>query len=495
MFEEHHAVFVAEFGELVFGEPIGELIEAEDPLVDGMIPEFEWAGSGFDLASEELGGLFVGDAVGLFGAEEEIVKAGLFFGENASESGVEEDLGGFAEAVGEERAEPIFFDGGGEGEEGFGIATDFDLADFAGDEEGRSDHAFASESSFASVNEAAAERAGIEAKGDEIGKPCEDGLLEGLIGGGGRGDIEAFVFGDVEKLGSEFGGFSGGAWVDAEGGTFLGVEMVRLGEVEGAEVEEEVAFGDLAEGGEAILLHGFAVGASEEAAALGEGGDFDDGGDAVVIVGGEEHAGVAWVSWEGEHAASEGGDGARGIEGTEIGEEGEGAFEGAGFWGFEPAEEGDIFEAAGFESEDDFGEVEAFDLGQFLGGAFLVFAFCPEAEAEAWGGAAGATGALFGTGAGDAFGEESIDAAIGIEAGDFGLAGVDDEADSVDGQGGFCDIGGDDYLAAVRASDGVILFLGREFAMEREDRALASCAGLADGGDGAGDFVSTGHKD
>lgn len=185
MFEEHHAVFVAEFGELVFGEPIGELIEAEDPLVDGMIPEFEWAGSGFDLASEELGGLFVGDAIGLFGAEEEIVKAGLFFGENAAESGVEEDLGGFAEAVGEESVEPIFFDGGGEGEEGFGIATDFDFADFASDEEGRSDHAFASESSFASVNEVAAERAGIEAKGDEIGKPCEDGLLEGLIGGGG----------------------------------------------------------------------------------------------------------------------------------------------------------------------------------------------------------------------------------------------------------------------------------------------------------------------
>ena len=109
--------------------------------------------------------------------------------------------------------------------------------------------------------------------------------------------------------------------------------------------------------------------------------------------------------------------------------------------------------------------------------------------------AAGATGALFGTGAGDAFGEEGIDAAIGIEAGDFGLAGVDDEADPVDGQGGFSDIGGDDYLAAIRASDSVILFLGRKFAMEREDRALASCAGLADGGDGAGDSVSTGHKD
>jgi hypothetical protein len=41
--------------------------------------------------------------------------------------------------------------------------------------------------------------------------------------------------------------------------------------------------------------------------------------------------------------------------------------------GFEPAEFSQIFDACGFEREDDFGQVEPFDFGQFLDGTVGMF--------------------------------------------------------------------------------------------------------------------------
>ena len=46
----------------------------------------------------------------------------------------------------------------------------------------------------------------------------------------------------------------------------------------------------------------------------------------------------------------------------------------------QPAEGGDVLHAAGFQREDDLGEIEALDLGQFLRGALQVLALGPEAQ-------------------------------------------------------------------------------------------------------------------
>ena len=203
------------------------------------------------------------------------------------------------------------------------------------------------------------------------------------------------------------------------------MKLFLLGVAEGAEEDEEIGVGFLAEEFVAVVFGLFAFAAAEEGAALGKGGDVGDGADAAEFARGEEHAGVAGVDGEGEHAAADGrdfaGDGVerRRDRGGDL-RRGRRDF---GSGGSSQRNAGRVVDAAGFQGQDDFGEVEALDLGEFLGGAVGVLAFRPEADAEAGGGAAGAARALVGGGAADFFDEQGVDAAIGIEAGDAGQAG------------------------------------------------------------------------
>ena len=170
---------------------------------------------------------------------------------------------------------------------------------------------------------------------------------------------------------------------------------------------------------------------------------------------------------------------------------GEGLFVG----GLEPAEGAEVFDAGGFQGEDDFGEVEAFDFGEFLCGAVGVLVARPEAEAEARGGAAGAAGALVGGGAADLLDEQGVDAAIRVVARDAGQAAVNDEADAVNGEGGFGDVGGDDDFALVVAGDGGVLVAGGKLAVQGEQAEPAGFGAAAEGFDGLGDLVAAGHED
>src|SRR5205814_893352 len=99
----------------------------------------------------------------------------------------------------------------------------------------------------------------------------------------------------------------------------------------------------------------------------------------------------------------------------------------------------------------------------------FVFAFGPETAADAGGGATGTAGALIGAGAADFFDEKRVDAAMGVVPGDASETGVDDEADAVDGERGFGDVGGDDDFGFVVPGDGGVLVVGRKVAVKRED--------------------------
>ena len=60
----------------------------------------------------------------------------------------------------------------------------------------------------------------------------------------------------------------------------------------------------------------------------------------------------------------------------------------------EPAKPAQVGDARGFEGQHDFGEIEAFDFGQFMGRTFPMFLRRPQPGARARGGAASTAGAL-----------------------------------------------------------------------------------------------------
>ena len=227
---------------------------------------------------------------------------------------------------------------------------------------------------------------------------------------------------------------------------------------------------------------------------MGQSRDLHDRRNATQLVRREQHARVARVRGEGEHASAERGDRARAIERAEIGEQRERAFEGAGVGCFEPAKLCNVLHPARLQGEHDFGEVEPLHLGQLLRGPVVMLALGPQPHAAARRGAARAARALLGAGAGDALDEQRIDAAVRIEARDLRLPSVDDHAHAVDGQRSLGDVRGDDDLAPFAPRHRGVLLGGGQFAVQREHGALASGAGVADGGNGAADLVRAGHE-
>ena len=198
---------------------------------------------------------------------------------------------------------------------------------------------------------------------------------------------------------------------------------------------------------------------------------------------------------ERQHAPAQGRGHSFRVERAEVAQQGQRAFERPGFGRFQPRIGRDVAHAERLEGEEDFRGIDALDFGQVVAGAAGVLVFRPEADGAAGRGAAGAAGALVGGGAGDVFDQQRVDAAPGIEARHAREAGVDHEADAVDGQRGFRNIGGDDDFPPVVAGDGGVLVVGRQFAVEWEEERALGGGGLAEGFDRALDFIGAGHED
>ena len=339
----------------------------------------------------------------------------------------------------------------------------------------------------AAAGEVAAGTARAGAAGYLVAETGEDDSGEGFtVRRGGWGET-AFARDGGEAFGQP-GGFGGGASVETDGAAGFRVEAAVGGELPCTQEWLEIA-------GVVAVLPWAGCAAGEDRAALEQRDSEGDGGHAVVRAGGFHEPGVAGVEGVAGEDRAERGDFLFRVDGSQFVEELDGAFHAAGVRVFEPAEGIERSDARRFEGEDDFGEVESEDFGDFGRGAAAVGIFAPEAPAGTGGGASGASGALIGAGAGDGLDGERIDAAVGVPCGEAGEAGIDDRLDAVDGEGGFGDIGGDDDAAWASGADRSVLLGWGQFAVERENVEVAGPSFAAEGVDGFADFEGTRHED
>ena len=317
---------------------------------------------------------------------------------------------------------------------------------------------------------------------------------------GASAPLLVLVFEDFGELGvdvvpfaqagmGEEAGLAGAA--EFVGGESLGLVVVPVPQLEEAEeVGMLVAEGEVGGVGGLLLVEGAFSGVLD-----GEGGGDDEDFflDAFGL-GGDDHAGDARINGEAGELVAEGGELLFGGDGAEF-EEGLVAvgdeFAAGGI------EEGELFdgaEAEGFHLQDDGGEVGAEDFGFGEEGSGDEVFFGVEADADAGGDAAAASHALVGGGLGDGFDGEALDFGAGGVAGDSCEAGVDDEADAGDGEGGFGDVGGEDDAAMFGGFEDEFLLGGGEACEEGEDVGFVFEVAFEFFG-GFADFAFAGEED
>src|SRR5438093_8004478 len=124
-----------------------------------------------------------------------------------------------------------------------------------------------------------------------------------------------------------------------------------------------------------------------------------------------------------------------------------------------------------------------------------MFGLRPQPEAPCGRGSPGASGALFGARLADPLDEESIDSPMRVVARDPRQTTIDNDADSLNGDGRLRDIRGNNNLRAFVLRDGLILIARRQFSMQRKQKVTLRFGFLADCLDRAVDFVRTRHED
>src|ERR1051326_917195 len=184
----------------------------------------------------------------------------------------------------------------------------------------------------------------------------------------------------------------------------------------------------------------------------------------------------------------------RNAECAQVSEEFFGVSQGLFIRSFEPAEFTKVLDTRGFEDEDDFREVQAFDFGKLLLWAMAMFFTGPEAQANAGSSAARAASPLVGGGLTDFFDQERVDAAIRIVTRNPGQTAIDDAADAIDRERSLCDVCRDDDFALVITGYGSVLIVGRKFAVQRKQDEAARFVGVANSVDGLRDFEAAGHE-
>src|SRR5881397_370527 len=99
-----------------------------------------------------------------------------------------------------------------------------------------------------------------------------------------------------------------------------------------------------------------------------------------------------------------------------------------------------------------------------------MFGFRPQPHTPSGRGSPCPSGALFGTRLTDPLDEESIDASMRIVARNARQTAIDNDADSLDGDGCLRHICGNNHLRAFVMRDGLILIVRRQFSMERKKK-------------------------
>ena len=330
----------------------------------------------------------------------------------------------------------------------------------------------------------------IEAGGLSV---CE--LEEAVCGVFCGGDTFGIGIGEQEAGGEMVGGGVVGRYAEefaVGGGGFL--DFFPFAVAPPFSVRGAVALGAVAaELFNAVVEVGAGGLAVEWVAFFEQGGDVCREGERAGLLGGDEHVGKARVAWQavdlfavvGDFAVA---DGAEGLE------EFFGAADGVGGWIVEPAEGAWVGDAPFEEIEEQRGEVAVEDFGGSVWREALLGGGGPHAIAGPGAEAACAAGALVGRVDGDLHGFESREAVAGVEGLFAGVAAVDYDFDSFDGEGGFGDGGGeDDFSSAVRVGHEGGLLLGvAELSVEAVDGEAAE--GSAEDLGGFADFGLAGEK-
>jgi len=259
----------------------------------------------------------------------------------------------------------------------------FHLADFRRHEQrALPDHAVPGQLAAAAMHQFAAERAAIQAAGHAVAEPEQKALLQGGVRHGARGGVEALAPGEVQELLEERADLPGRGGVDAQAAAGFGVEIPGGDVLPDAPEQPEIAAGaDARQFLAAARDLGVRV-AQKQVAALGQGGQQAGLVDAAILLRRQQHAGVARVQREGEHLSAQGreaGGGAGPVraggrrERAQVGEQFLGVGQGLFLGRLEPAEGAQVFDAGGFQGQDDFGQVQALDFGQFPRRAVRMF--------------------------------------------------------------------------------------------------------------------------
>ena len=196
------------------------------------------------------------------------------------------------------------------------------------------------------------------------------------------------------------------------------------------------------------------------------------------------------------HVAAERRDAATGVDGLEPCEQVACLRERRRWRRIDPRQGRGVVAAPAGEFERERREVCLEDLGRGLRQQRVVSRLAPQPVAGAGRGAARASAALVGRRARDAHGFEAAHAGGRVEALPALDAGVDDDANAVDGQAGLRDVGRDDHLAATVRIDPQrrVLFRGREVPVQRNDAELVRSERCAEFRDHAPDLARPGQE-
>ncbi len=344
------------------------------------------------------------------------------------------------------------------------------------------------------MHQLAAQRSGIKSFGQVVGKPGEHALADRHAIALARGEVESFLFRNLQKLPEKRANLTRALGVDPESATGVEAIVRLLGVSPRAHREEEVALVLLAQHIVPRILHLTRHAAEQKAATLRQRGHQRDRADAAAGIRLQQHARVARMNGKAQHAASDLRDPSAWLQRAQICQQGFGPGQRLGLRLLQPRESENIVDPAGLQRQYDLGKIEAPDFRQLLRRPLGMLPLGPESDADAGRRAPGAPRALVGGGDRDLLDEQGVDTAVGVEARHAGQTGIDHDRDAVDREGRFGDVGRDDDLPRVVARHRAVLRLGRQLSVQwHDDKAPQFALGL-ERLDGPADLVGPGHE-
>ena len=491
LLDDQAAVLVADRRDFEVGHPLGQAVDAGDPLLDALVPQRQRQAPRHDLVGQQAGGGVGVRLAALAAAQHQAAEADFLEVHHAPVDAVVLGALAGAEVAGEEFAQPVLLDAR-DVVELDGERAALHLDDLRSDEQARRlDVRVLGQVAAVAAGQAVDAAAGTGLDAEVVAERGEQRFGQSLGGGDLVVDRQLGALGQAQELVGAARGLARGEGVQAEAGAGLGVEIQGVGADEGAQQGLELR--QVARLPEVLVfVRGVVPAHQQDVAPLGDGGAERGFAHAAELGGGEQHAREARVQGEAAHLPAQGRDGAGGVGGAEVVQQQFGACQGGRRGRLEP---GRILAADDdAQGQQRLAQVEPLHFRRLAFGAQAVVALRPQAHADAGAEAAGAAGALLGAGPADLLHGQGVDAAARVVAGHAGEARIDHGADAFDGQRGFGDVGADDDLRLLAGRDGGVLVLRRQFAVQGDDAPAAGEAAPLQGRHGLADLVGAGHE-